>query len=677
MIWNELRTALRFRIRGQLVDRILQKMNDELALRSKAEADLQLSEAKFRGVLVASPDGVMIVGKTGLIDFASDRVTDIFGYLPDELCGKPIEILIPERFRGPHSDDVGGYFHKPKTRMMGDGLTLFGRRKDGTEFPVEISLSPIAFSGVDAAIVAVRDVTSRKVLEALHQKEAQALRESEERLRFFVKYSPAAIAMLDKEMRYLVASDRWLADNGLVGRDLRGLSHYFVFPDMPDRWRLVHRRALAGETVESEEDSLAKPDGGIQWLKWGARPWRDAMGNIGGIVLLTEDITDRKRMEAQLQQSQKMDAIGQLTGGVAHDFNNILTVITGTIGILADAVTDRPDLSSIARLIDDAAERGARLTKHLLAFARKQPLQPREIDVNALVLEAAKLLHLTLGEQIAITTQLSDDAWTALVDPNQLTTSILNLALNARDAMPGGGTLVIETRNVYLDEGYASMNSDVRVGNYVMIAVSDTGTGIPTHLLERVFDPFFTTKEVGKGTGLGLSMVFGFVKQSEGHIKIYSEEGHGTSVKMYLPRAAGMQDIAVEAAPPSTIEGGDEVVLIVEDDALVRRYVVTQIASLGYTPLEAANATEALQVIDSGAPVDLLFTDVIIPGPMNGRQLVDEALKRRPSLKTLFTSGYTENAIVHHGRLDPGVNLLQKPYRSDELARKVREVLDS
>jgi CheY-like chemotaxis protein len=364
-----------------------------------------------------------------------------------------------------------------------------------------------------------------------------------------------------------------------------------------------------------------------------------------------------------------------LTGGVAHDFNNVLTVITGTIGILSDAVADRPELAAVTKLIDDAAERGAQLTRHLLAFARKQPLQPREIDVNALVLEAAKLLHPTLGEQITITPQLTQDAWPALVDPNQLTTALLNLALNARDAMPEGGKLVLETRNVHLDEGYASMNADVAPGNYVMIAVSDTGAGIPAALLERVFDPFFTTKEVGKGTGLGLSMVFGFVKQSGGHIKIYSEEGHGTSVKIYLPRSTGVQETAYEVMQAGPVEGGTEKILIVEDDALVRQYVVTQITSLGYSALEAANAVEALEIIDDEAGIDLLFTDIIMPGPMNGRQLADEATRRRPALRTLFTSGYTENAIVHHGRLDYGVLLLAKPYRKSDLARMIRAAL--
>ena len=389
------------------------------------------------------------------------------------------------------------------------------------------------------------------------------------------------------------------------------------------------------------------------------------------------DLTEKQAAEAQLRHAQKMDAVGQLTGGVAHDFNNILTVITGTIGILEEAVADQPQLAAVAKLIDEAAERGANLTKHLLAFARKQPLQPVELDVNALALEAAKLLHPTLGEHIEITPLLAEDAWTALADPNLLMTAVLNLAINARDAMPNGGKLALETSNIFLDESYAGMHSEVAPGNYVMIAVSDTGTGISPALLERVFEPFFTTKEVGRGTGLGLSMVFGFVKQSGGHIKIYSEEGHGTSVKIYLPRATGLQQTPAEAKVSANIEGGNEMVLVVEDDMLVRRYVMTQIQSLGYSTLEAANASDALRFIDEVPGIDLLFTDVIMPGIMNGRQLVDEALKRRPGLKTLFTSGYTENAIVHHGRLDSGVLLLAKPYRKSELARMIRLALAS
>jgi signal transduction histidine kinase/CheY-like chemotaxis protein len=446
----------------------------------------------------------------------------------------------------------------------------------------------------------------------------------------------------------------------------------FIHPDDLDSTRAEMRSARRGRLMRNFETRYVRKDGQAVMLTW-MGTWSEPVRRH---FFVGRDLTEKHAAEAQIRQAQKMEAVGQLTGGVAHDFNNILTVITGTIGILSDAVADQPPLVAIARMIDDAAERGASLTRHLLAFARKQPLQPRDVDVNALVLETAKLLHPTLGEHIEIALLLEADAWTALVDPNQLSTAILNLALNARDAMPGSGKLTLETGNVYLDENYASMHSEVTAGNYVMIAVSDTGSGIRAGDLEKVFDPFFTTKEVGKGTGLGLSMVFGFVKQSDGHIKIYSEEGHGTTVKIYLPRATGLGQTVAEMAETTGIEGGHEVVLVVEDDALVRRYVVTQVESLGYTTLEASNAAEALDVIGDAAAVDLLFTDVIMPGPMNGRQLVDEALKRRPSLKTLFTSGYTENAIVHHGRLDSGVLLLAKPYRRSDLARMMRMALD-
>ena len=408
-------------------------------------------------------------------------------------------------------------------------------------------------------------------------------------------------------------------------------------------------------------------------------------------VALEEEIRQRRKAEAmvrrfqeieatetQVRQAQKMEAVGQLTGGVAHDFNNILTVITGTIEILADAVRDRPHLAQITNLIASAAARGAELTQHLLAFARRQPLQPRSTDVNALIIDAARLLRPTLGEQIEIESMLSPDSAPALIDPSQLSTAILNLALNARDAMPEGGKLTLETRNVVLDADYASMNSDVKPGNYVMIAVSDTGEGIPANLIEKVFEPFFTTKDVGKGSGLGLSMVYGFVKQSNGHIKIYSEEGHGTTVKLYLPQAADVASVAeAVVADVSGFERGDKSILIVEDDALVREYVVTQIGSLGYKTLAASNAAEALAIINGPETIDLLFTDVIIPGGMNGRQLALAAVKQRPELKILYTSGYTENAIVHHGRLDAGVLLLAKPYLSSDLARMIRTALTS
>jgi signal transduction histidine kinase len=385
-------------------------------------------------------------------------------------------------------------------------------------------------------------------------------------------------------------------------------------------------------------------------------------------------LDEKNAADVQLRQAQKMEAVGQLTGGIAHDLNNILTVITGTIEILAEAVADRPELAAIAKMIDEAAARGSDLTQRLLAFARKQPLQPREVDVNSLVIEASNLLRPTLGEHVEVHMMLARDTSHALIDPSQLTNAILNLSLNARDAMPDGGKLSIETCNVVLDEHYAGIDSDVTAGNYVMVAVTDSGHGIRADILNHVFEPFFTTKDVDKGSGLGLSMVYGFVKQSNGHIKIYSEEGHGTTVRIYLPQVSVATELAV-AESSSSIEGGHETILVVEDDILVRTFVVGQIQSLGYDTLAAVNAVEAMAVIDGPRRIDLLFTDMIMPGSMNGRQLADAALQRRAALKILFTSGYSNEAIIHHGHLDPGVLLLAKPYRRSDLARMIRTAL--
>ena len=438
-----------------------------------------------------------------------------------------------------------------------------------------------------------------------------------------------------------------------VGRVIRGLP--------VDNVELLVRNTQTGKTVHFIANG---------------RLIRDDAGRQTGAVLVYHDATQAKETERQLRQAQKMDAVGQLTGGVAHDFNNLLTVITGTIEILSDAVAHDPQLTEIAAMIDQAAQRGAELTQHLLAFSRKQPLIARDTNINSLIAESIKLLRPSLGEQIEIEAALEEDCWPALVDPAQLTAALLNLAVNARDAMPGGGKLVLESGNVILDEAYAQAHGDVVPGPYAMIAVSDTGHGIPAAIRDKVFEPFFTTKDVGKGTGLGLSMVYGFIKQSGGHIKIYSEEGHGTTIKLYLPRAGENADWLSEILPPKTVEGGRETILLVEDDRLVRNYVAGQLQALGYTTIIASDGASALAEIDRDQHIDLLFTDVILPGRVNGRQIADEAVKRRPGLKVVYTSGYTENAIMHHGRLDAGVLLLTKPYRKSDLASMIRRALD-
>ncbi|VIO71832.1 ATP-binding protein [Bradyrhizobium ivorense] len=539
------------------------------------------------------------------------------------------------------------------------------------------------------------------------------------------------LVLTPPEFRIAAASDAYLRATKTERAAILGRALFDVFPDNPDDPAADGVRNLRAslervvqfrrpDTMSVQKYDIRKPEaegGGFEERYWSPRnsPVFGPGGQLSYIIHRVEDVTQfihlkrrgveqdkladqlrerteqmeaeifmrareveaaREQLEAEqkLRQVQKMEAVGHLTGGIAHDFNNILTVITGLIDILAEAVEHDAALSSVTKMISDAASRGAEVTKHLLAFSRQQPLQPREADLNTLVQDTARLLRPSLGEQIEIETSLEPDAWPAFIDPNHMATALLNLAVNARDAMPDGGKLMLETSNVILDETYAASNLDVRAGEYVMVAVSDTGAGIPETIREKVFEPFFTTKDTGKGTGLGLSMVYGFIKQSDGHLKIYSEEGHGTSIKLYLPRSSGDME---EAEPPAAVDarGGNETILVVEDDPLVRNYVSAQLEQLGYRTMVTANGPEALAAIDKGFVCDVLFTDVIMSGGMNGRQVADAVLAKLPSVRVLFTSGYTEDAIFHHGRLDPDVTLLAKPYRKSDLARMIRQVL--
>ena len=490
-----------------------------------------------------------------------------------------------------------------------------------------------------------------------------------------------AVLVIDTEGAVLLsnpAAERMLLHRaGMNLRNLRALSDVFhgdgVTPLKADELPSV--RVLRGEQFEDLE-MIVRPHSGNspRHLMISGRPMLDGQGNISGAVLVYHDATTSRETERQLYQSQKLDAIGKLTGGVAHDFNNMLTVISGNTETLVANLKQQPELQRAARLIDDAAERCAELIQHLLAFARRQPLQPRNVEINAAIADIAKLLRPTLGEQIQIETVLEQGPMTAHIDPSRLTNAVLNMAINARDAMPNGGKLLLETHRIVLDEAYAQANAEVAPGPYVMLAVSDTGTGMAPDIQQKAFEPFFTTKEVGKGSGLGLSMVYGFVKQSGGHIKIYSEEDHGTTIKLYLPPGEGMADVAAPVAPQA--EGGAETIFVVEDDSLVRNFVTAQLESLGYKTVAAPDSKAALDLITAGQPFDLLFTDVVIPGGMSGRDLADEVAKLRPGVKVLYTSGYTDNAIVHHGKLDDGVMLLTKPYRRNQLAEMIRKALN-
>jgi signal transduction histidine kinase len=401
----------------------------------------------------------------------------------------------------------------------------------------------------------------------------------------------------------------------------------------------------------------------------------------------------RQEAEETLRQSQKMEAVGLLSGGIAHDFNNLLTIIIGNLDTMRRALVDAANPGTVAELrskltkpVESAlkgANSAAQLTQRLLAFSRRQALEPARVDLDRLVSDMIEILHRSLGEDINIETVLGAGLWPTFVDAHQVENVLLNLALNAKAAMPKGGHLTIETANCYLDDAYVERFGDIEAGQYVLLCVSDTGTGIRTEILDRVFEPFFTTKPQGEGSGLGLAMVHGFVKQSGGHIRIYSEQGHGTTVKIYLPRATGDEKVAAvpagkpARATPTAGARKDETVLVVEDNDGVREYAVEVLEQLGYRVLAASDAKEALRLLSDGKHVDLLFTDIVLPGAITGRVLADQAKDIRPDLRVLDTTGYTRNAIVHQGRLDPDVHLLNKPYTQQSLARKVRDMLDS
>ena len=394
---------------------------------------------------------------------------------------------------------------------------------------------------------------------------------------------------------------------------------------------------------------------------------------------LLADIAAREQVESQLRQLQKMEAVGQLTGGVAHDFNNMLAIIIGSLDLAKRRMTGAED-ARLGACIDNAMESAttaAQLTSRLLAFSRQQPLSPQPLDANKLVAGMSELLRRTVLEDVRVETVLAGGLWRANVDANQLESAILNLCINSRDAMPDGGRLTIETANAHLDDAYAAAEPEAVAGQYVMIGITDTGTGMPQEVIDRAFDPFYTTKGVGKGTGLGLSQVYGFIKQSGGHVKIYSESGHGTTVKIYLPRLAKAEPAEAPPALAKAVPRGreEEIILLVEDDDAVRHMAADALRELGYTVVQASGASQALEALAVQPKLSLMFTDVVMP-EVNGRRLAEMARERRPDLKVLFTTGYSRNAVVHNGVLDSDVAFLPKPFTMEQLARKVREVLD-
>ncbi|MBC7738080.1 MAG: PAS domain S-box protein, partial [Candidatus Saccharibacteria bacterium] len=602
--------------------------------------------------------------------YVNDAVERLTGYLGKDVIGKT-----PRMLQGPKTDRHElDRIKQALTQIQPVRAELINYTKAGQEIWLELDIVPLANeTGSFTHWVAVeRDITDRKRV-------ALSLLANEERFRLVAKATETAVWEWD-----IAHNTQWWSDGlkEIFGHEVareNAMSTMWLGHVHPDDQARADASLLG--MISGYEDSrqvqyrFRRADGSWAQVEDRAMVVRDRDGTALRILGAMTDISHRLELEERLQQAQKMDTVGQLTGGVAHDFNNLLTIILGNAEILQDALVDHPDLQRMAQVTIDAADRAAELTSRLLAFSRKQALQPRVLDVGQLMRGMDGLLRLTLPENIEIEIIHAGGLWKTEVDAGQLESAIINLALNARDAMPDGGHLTIEMANAALDDDYVASELDVKAGQYVMITVTDSGHGIPADIINRVFEPFFTTKEVGKGSGLGLSMVYGFVKQSGGHIRIYSEIGVGTTFKLYFRRSHAKEAQTQVNRVIRKVDGGTETILVLEDDMQVREYVTAQLKSLGYHVFEASDGPHALEILNQPTKIDLLFTDVIMPG-IGGREVADSARLLAPHLKVLFTSGYTENSIVHNGRLDPGVDLLTKPYRRDQLAAKIRKVLD-
>jgi len=632
-------------------------------------------EARLHAVVNTAVHGVILIDPAGIILMFNPACERLFGYRADEVVGQNVKMLMPSPYREGHDGYVSNYLKTGKAKVIGIGREVVAQRKDGSTFPMDLQVGE-ARHGDDVAFVGIiHDLTERKRVE-------QALQESANRLKTVVDTAVDGVILIDMQgivTMFNPACERLFGYRAheVVGRNVKML--------MPAPYRGEHDRYLANYLHTGERKIIGIGREVMGQRKDGTTfPMDLSVGEAkqeGGstFVGMIHDLTSRKRTEEQLAQAQKMEAVGQLSGGLAHDFNNLLTVVVGNAETLSLALNARPDLKQAADMIATAGERGAELTRRLLAFSRRQMLQPAQINCNRLIDSMQRMLWRTLREDIEIRIALAPDLWPAFADPGQLESAILNLAINARDAMPNGGGLSISTANVAVDEHYCDRYPEVTPGNYILIAVTDTGEGMAPEVLGRAFEPFFTTKEVGRGSGLGLSMVYGFLKQSNGHVSIYSEVGLGTTVRLYLPAHSTMPaDLtAAQAGAEGEPARGRETILVTEDDPFVRAYVVSALEDLGYRVIAAEDAREALKHLTEGGDIDVLFTDIVMPGGMNGWELAERAQQIRPELRLLFTSGYALETLVARGRIHPDTAILNKPYRRPELARRLREVLDA
>jgi len=633
-------------------------------------------------ILEAIPDAVAAVNRQGVIVQINAQTEAMFGYTRDELLGQRIEMLVPERQRGSHDQHREDFHARPKIRRMGSGLDLYGRRRDGSELPVEISLSPIGSGDQMIVLCAIRDISDRKRIEEdlrraneeLDRRKTRELRDSQNRLALIVDSSQDAI--IGKTLDGVVTHWNKGAEQmyGYTAQEMVGKPISLLAPpEHIDEILNILRRIRGGEGVEYFESVRITKDGRRLHVSISVSPIRDSDGTIVGASTIARNITAQKKVEDQLRQSQKMEAVGRLAGGVAHDFNNLLGIVTACVELLRGRVADN-DLEYLDN-IREASKRGASLTRQLLAFSRRQPAQTELVDVNQRLREVGKLLKPLMGDDVEISILPRSTTAIVEVDPSQLDQIVLNLAVNARDAMPHGGKLILETGVFDFEESFTREHPSMSAGRYVMLAVSDNGIGMDEATRGRIFEPFFTTKELGKGTGLGLSTVYGIVGQSNGHIWVYSEPSHGTTFKIYLPSADNRLGAAEEKGKESLPARREGVrVLLAEDDATMRRLTRKMLEEHGYQVVEAEDGEAALKVVKAGGePIDLLLTDVVMKG-VAGPELVLRLLDSHPALKVVYMSGYTGELVSHQG-VDSGIRLLEKPFTRAALLRMLDDAL--
>ena len=629
-----------------------------------AEDALRESEERYRMLAETASDAIVTVDAQGRVLFVNEAAGEIFGYSPPEMLGQNLSMLMAADLR-----------RAADARLSRTGIEMPARRKDGTEITVQVSFGEYRHKGRHLFSGIIRDVTESRRAE-------RALRESEQDFR--------GLARATSQFVWTAAADgtseelfRWFSELSGTSvnmlEDMIALMHPDDVADASAAWtRSLKRKSLFEFTCR-----FMSRDGTYRFFVARSFPLYNADRSfrrwIGTFTDVHEQMTAAealRRSEEQLTQAQKLESIGILAGGISHDFNNMLTAINGYSElILRRLAADDPVRSHVEEILK-AGERSAALTRQLLAFSRRQILLPKLLNINETIAETATMLERLIGEHITISTALNDSLWSVEADPGQLVQVLMNLAVNARDAMPDGGSIVFETDNVRLDEPYAIRHVGAAPGEYVMLAVSDTGTGIDEMTLKRIFEPFFTTKETGKGTGLGLSTVYGIIKQSGGNVWVYSEPGEGTTFKVYLPRVRTVAEANkdTESRQPGH---GTETILLVEDEEIVRTLSREVLETYGYKVVEARNGVEALDLLASDdTHVDLLMTDIVMP-QMGGRELARMAWDRRPGLRVLFASGYTDDAVMRHGIIDEGTNFIQKPFTADALTKKVRSLLDS